>query len=67
LYTNHDRKFPVNEHGIIVRTGTKLTIQDNKDKYSISITGGRSDEIKDELHDKLSRFNSFISHFFVRE
>jgi hypothetical protein len=61
---NYDKKFPVNERGSIIRTAKRLTIQDGIEKYSISVSGGRPAEIKDDVYDKLAELNSFIASLF---
>ncbi len=66
LYTNYDKKIPVNEKVYVVRTGKKLTIQDGTEKYSISVTGGLQANIKDEVNDKLAAFEGFISYKFYK-
>jgi hypothetical protein len=66
LYTNYDKKIPVNEKCFVVRTGKKLTIQDGTEKYSISVTGGLSAYIKDEVNDKLAAFEGFLSYKFYK-
>jgi hypothetical protein len=66
LYTNYEKKFPVNERGTIMRTTMKLVIQDGEEKYAISVSGGSRGEIKDEFDQKLGVFYSFIAGIFQR-
>jgi hypothetical protein len=66
LYTNYEKKFPVNERGMISRTKKKLIIQDGEKKYLISVSGGSPGEIKDEFDNKLGVFYSFIASLISR-
>jgi len=66
LYTNYDKKIPVNEKVYVVRTGKKLIIQDGTETYSISVTGGLAAYTKDEVNDKLAAFEGFISYKFYK-
>ncbi len=64
LVTNYDKKFPVNERGFIVRTGKRLTLFQDTVKYSVSVTGGRPMDMKDEMYNKLSQLYYFLDRYF---
>lgn len=62
LYCNYKKEFPIDERGMITKTGYILSITTDTAKYRILVSGNRPIEIEDEVYNKLSEFFSFLSY-----